>query len=108
MRKNDLVMNTKYALVTGATSGIGYELARLLANDKYNLVIVARTENEVHAVAQELRMEYGVEVLSLTRDLFNIENAFSVYNEVKAKGIDIDILINDAGQGQYGEFIYTD
>jgi uncharacterized protein len=102
--------NTKqqFALVTGGTSGIGYELVKLLANDGYNLVIVARTESDLQRVSTEIGQHYGVEVRTIAKDLFDRENAFAVYNEVAAQNIKIDILINDAGHGNYGEFIDTD
>lgn len=98
----------KYALVTGGTSGIGYELAKLFAKDGYNLVIVARTADDLEKVASELRQEYRIQVETISKDLFKRESAFEVYDEVKAKGIEIDVLVNDAGQGQYGEFVDTD
>jgi uncharacterized protein len=102
--------NTKqqFALVTGGTSGIGYELAKLLANDGYNLVIVARTESDLQRVSKEIAQQYGVEVRTLSKDLFDRENAFAVYNELVSQNIQIDILVNDAGHGNYGEFIDTD
>ena len=101
--------NEKYALITGATSGIGYELAKLFAEDGYNLVIVARGETgDLEKTASDLQNQYGIEVITLAKDLFKRENAFAVYEEVKAKGIEIDILVNDAGQGQYGLFTETD
>jgi len=98
----------KYALVTGATSGIGYELAKLLAKNGYNLVIVSRTENDLQRVADEFRQQFSITVQHLTKDLFQVDNAFSLYEEVKGMGITIDILINDAGQGYYGQFVDTD
>lgn len=97
----------KYALITGGTSGIGFELAKLFAKDKYNLVIVARDEQELNRAAADLK-QYGVSVITMPKDLFRPENAFELYDEVKSKGIDIDVLVNDAGQGQYGEFVDTD
>ncbi|HZG26417.1 MAG TPA: SDR family oxidoreductase [Chitinophagaceae bacterium] len=97
----------KYALITGATSGIGYELAKLFAQDGYNLVIVSRGQDGLDKVAEELQQQ-GVEVVSISKDLFNREASFEVYNEVKAKGIEPDVLVNNAGQGVYGEFVETD
>lgn len=97
----------KYALITGATSGIGRELARLFAADKYNLIIVARDKYELDSTATELRQQ-GIEVITLSKDLFNRDEAFSVYEEVKQKGITVDVLVNDAGQGVYGLFKDTD
>jgi len=95
--------NGKYALITGATSGIGYELALLFAKDQYNLVIVSRDEQQLEVKAQEFR-QHGIEVVPIAKDLFNREDAKSIYDEVKGKGIEIDVLVNDAGQGVYGLF----
>jgi short-subunit dehydrogenase len=97
----------KYVLITGATSGIGYELARLFAADGYNLIIVARDEEELGNKATELRT-HNVEVHSIAQDLFDPGNAFAVYEEVKSLGIQVEILVNDAGQGVYGLFSETD
>jgi short-subunit dehydrogenase len=99
---------TEYAIVTGATSGIGYELAKLLAQDRYNLIVVARDENELARVAGEFNDRYDVDTIAISKDLFNPENAFALYDEIKRVGVDVDILINDAGQGHYGEFKDTD
>ena len=101
-------MTNQYALVTGATSGIGYELAKLLAKDGYNLVIVARGQEALDHTAKELTEAYHVEVLTIARDLFEKDAAFELYDLVRGKGLQIDILVNNAGQGQYGEFINTD
>jgi short-subunit dehydrogenase len=98
----------KNALITGATSGIGYELAKLFANDGYNLVIVARSQDELNKTVEELERVYKVKVTPLVKDLFDSSDAFKVYEEVKAKGLEIDVLVNNAGHGHYGEFINTD
>lgn len=100
--------NNSYALVTGGTSGIGYELAKLLAKDGYKLIIVARNDDELLSVSNEFTSKYGVEVITLAMDLFDRSNAVDLYHEVTSRGIEIDILINDAGHGHYGEFINTD
>jgi uncharacterized protein len=98
----------QYAVVTGGTSGIGYELAALLARDGYNLILVARDENELSAAATDFSQQYGVEVITLSKDLFDVQDAFGLYDEIGRRGITVDILINDAGQGYYGEFINND
>jgi short-subunit dehydrogenase len=98
----------KYALITGGTSGIGRELAKLFAQDRYHLVLVARSQDELSQTAAELQHQYGVQVQTITKDLFEPQAPFAVYDEVKALGIQIDALVNDAGQGQYGAFTTTD
>ncbi|WP_256012799.1 SDR family NAD(P)-dependent oxidoreductase [Desertivirga xinjiangensis] len=100
--------NEKYALITGATSGIGYELAKLFAKDHYNLIIVARDENELSTTASKLKQEFNISVETISKDLFKKESPFEVYDEVKLKGIEIDVLVNDAGHGYYGQFLDTD
>lgn len=95
-------------LITGATSGIGYELAKLFAADGYNLVIVARNESDLQQKTNEFKQQYGVNVTPISKDLFYPGNAFELYDEVNATGMQIDILVNDAGQGHYGEFAETD
>lgn len=103
-----MTTNKQTALITGGTSGIGYELAKLFAKDGYNLVLVARNEVELQRVASKLRSEFQAEVETISRDLFDPENAFEVYNEIGRKTIRIDVLVNDAGQGYYGEFVNSD
>ena len=102
-------MNTsnQYVLITGATSGIGYELAKLFVKDGYNLIIVSRNQDELDIKATEFR-ESGVDVITIAKDLFNRNEAFALCDEIKTAGITIDILVNDAGQGLYGEFKDTD
>jgi short-subunit dehydrogenase len=99
--------SNKYALITGATSGIGYELAKLFVADHYNLVIVGRNQQELDSKAEEFRQS-GVEVTAIQKDLFDNGNAAALYEEVTSKGITIDVLVNNAGQGVYGEFKNTD
>ncbi|WP_220466302.1 SDR family NAD(P)-dependent oxidoreductase [Dyadobacter psychrotolerans] len=96
-----------YALITGATSGIGYELAKLFAKDQYNLVLVARDQRKLDQTQQEFS-SYGIDVIVISKDLFNRDEAFALYNEVKSRGIQIDVLVNDAGQGVYGLFQDTE
>lgn len=98
----------KTALITGATSGIGLELAKLFAKDGYDLVIVARSEDELSKTSLLLSTEYGIGVTPISKDLFERESGFELYEEVKGKGITVDVLVNDAGQGVYGQFVDTD
>lgn len=98
-------LDNRYALITGATHGIGYELAKLFAEDGYNLIIVARTEADLQQRATEFSQQYGVQVISIAKDLFQPNAAFELYEEVKSKNVLVDVLVNDAGQGQYGLFV---
>jgi short-subunit dehydrogenase len=98
----------KYALVTGGTSGIGYEFVRILAKDGYNLFIVARSEGDLQRVANEISTEFGVEVIPVSKNLFDRNQAFELYSIVQSHNVHLDILINDAGHGHYGEFKDTD
>ena len=99
--------NNRYALITGASSGIGYELAKLFAQDGYNLILVARTKEDLGKAATEFS-QYGIDVVTIAKDLFERNAAFEVYDEVKSKGLAVDVLVNDAGQGQFGLFVDSD
>lgn len=101
-------VNNRYALITGATQGIGYELAKLFGEDGYNLIIVARTESDLQQRAAEFSQQYGVDVIPIAKDLFQANAAFELYDEVKSKNVLVDVLVNDAGQGQYGLFVESD
>jgi len=100
--------NENYVLITGATSGIGYELAKIFAENNYNLIIVARSGAKLDDIALEFSNIYDVSVVPIVKDLFNKEAPFEVYEEIRAKGLHVDILVNDAGQGLYGKFVDTD
>src|SRR5579875_153165 len=100
--------NNRYALITGATSGIGYELAKLFAEDGYNLILVARTNEDLEQRREEFSSQYGVKVIPIAKDLFQANAPFELYEEIKNKNLLVDVLVNDAGQGQFGLFIETD
>ena len=100
--------NNRYALITGATQGIGYQLAKLFASDGYNLIIVARTEEDLQQRTSELAGQYGVQVVPIAKDLFQPNAAFELYDAVKQQELLVDVLVNDAGQGQYGLFVEAD
>jgi len=98
--------NKTYTLITGGTSGIGYELAKIFASNGHNLILVSRDEADLTITRNEL-LELGVEVLIISKDLFDRQSPFDLYNEISEKGYDVDVLVNNAGQGQYGEFSET-
>ena len=99
----------RHALITGATSGIGYELAKLFAGDGYSLVLVARSEENLAEVQREFeQMGNGIHVHTIAIDLFERGAAQKIFDETQSKGIRIEALVNNAGQGEYGEFTGTD
>lgn len=101
------MQNEKYTLITGGTEGIGYELAKLFAANGHNLIIVARDEAELAVAAHTLSGD-TVKVIKIAKDLFDPAAAFELYEEIKAKKIQVNILVNNAGQGEYGLFAETD
>lgn len=101
-------MNSKTALITGASSGIGYELAKLFAKDNYSLVIVSRDETKLQEVARELEKIGSPKVAVIAKDLSRDGSAQELYNEVRSRGIEVNILVNDAGFGEHGLFVETD
>src|SRR5687768_10879686 len=88
----------KYALITGGTSGIGYELANLFVKDGYDLILVARSTERLDEVSNEFR-DMGAGVLPLDKDLFQPEAASEVYEELQRHGIKPEVLVNNAAQG---------
>jgi uncharacterized protein len=100
--------DNKFALITGASSGIGYELARIFAAHEYNLIIVARTYSELEKVALELIQLYGVRVLPIACDLSGRAAPFELYAEIEGRDLQVEVLVNDAAQGVYGKFADTD
>ena len=90
------------ALITGASSGIGRDMARVLSQKKYDLILVARNQKELEKLKKELKT--NVEVISM--DLSSVDNCKKLYEQVKNKNI--DILINNAGFGAIGAFRKTD
>ena len=103
------MMNSKkYVLITGATSGIGYEFSKLFAADGYNLIVVARNKAALEKVAVELAQQYNIDVVKFSTDLSNTQNAFYLFDNIIALGLKVSVLINNAGQGVYGKFLFTD
>jgi len=101
-------MAAERALITGASSGIGWELAKLFAADKSDLVLVARRKERLDALAEELKDEFGVDVYVLPKDLSDPEAPKEIFEELKAAGIDVDVVVNNAGFGLRGPFANID
>jgi hypothetical protein len=95
------------ALVTGASSGIGLELASTAARDRHDLVLVARQRERLESIGRGLAEEYGVEVTILAKDLADPAAPAAVARELSERGIAVDVLVNDAGFGVYGFFAET-
>jgi short-subunit dehydrogenase len=95
------------ALITGASGGIGLEIAKLLAAKKIDLIIVARREAQLQALKQSLESEHGIQVHVFAKDLSVTQNPIALYQEIKAQGLAVTILINNAGFGLWGEFTET-
>lgn len=91
------------ALITGASSGIGRDMARVLANKGYNLVLVARNEEQLKELAEELKEKNQIQVESIAMDLSIEENCRELHQKVQ----NVDILINNAGFGDCGNFTKT-
>lgn len=94
------------ALVTGASSGLGRDIARSLARHGVNVIITARRRDRLSELKSELTKEFGVKVLCITADLNDEEQVFKLYDKVKK--YNVDILVNNAGFGVFGEFTDTD
>jgi uncharacterized protein len=100
-------LEKKYTLITGGTAGIGLELARIFASEGFNLILAARSEDELEKAKAELSAT-GVDVITISKDLFEAKAPFELYEEIQNRDLVVNILVNNAGQGLYGEFEDTD
>jgi short-subunit dehydrogenase len=96
------------ALVTGASGGIGLELARLFAADGYDLVLVARSKDKLTQISEELGAQFKVSAHVLMKDLARAESPREIFAELEAAGVSVDVLVNNAGFGSYGLFAEAD
>lgn len=92
------------ALITGASSGIGRDMARILAKKNYDLVLVARNEQKLKELEKELKENNNIKIKTISMDLSQEENCIDLHKSVK----DVDILINNAGFGDCGNFTHTE
>jgi uncharacterized protein len=97
----------EYILLTGASSGIGYEMAKKLAAKQHNLILVARSAAKLATLKEDLQNSYGITVYTFTNDLSKTENALQLYRQVKEAGLHVTMLVNNAGVGVYGSFAET-
>jgi short-subunit dehydrogenase len=96
------------ALITGASGGIGLELARLFAAGGYDLVLVARSAGRLEELAGELRGRHGVAARALAKDLAAPESPEEIFRELEAAGVAVDVLVNNAGFATFGPFVEID
>jgi len=98
----------KTALITGSSSGLGYEFAQLFAQSHYNLILVARSEQKLAQLANELIEKYGISVKLIIKDLSQPNAPEEVFAEVQESAIPVSFLVNNAGFATYGFFSETD
>ncbi|MBI3307378.1 MAG: SDR family oxidoreductase [Candidatus Omnitrophica bacterium] len=98
----------KTALITGASGGIGYEFAKLLAAEGHSLILVARNGEKLQEIALELEKQFPISAKVIPKDLSQSSAREELFREIEREGIPVDILINNAGFGQYGFFSEID
>lgn len=102
-------MKNKYIVITGASSGLGLEFAKLAAQKEYNLILIARRKTELDKIAATLRAQYGVLIHTLEKDLSLLSSPSEIFSEVNDNlKIPVFMLINNAGFGSGGEFAQSD
>jgi len=99
---------SKTALITGASGGIGYELALLFARDGFDCILVARNEDKLRELAARLEREHRVKTMVIGKDLSKLTAVEEIYEEVTAAGLAVDVLVNNAGFPVFGPFVETD
>ncbi len=98
---------SKTALITGASKGIGKELALIFAKNNTNLVLVARSGELLNKLKKDLESTYSVSVVVIVKDLCSSNSVEELFHEIKSNSLDIDYLVNNAGFGDYGLFSNT-
>ncbi len=104
MGEQSKAKQSKTALITGASGGIGYELAKLFAHDHHNLVLVARNGPRLKQIGEELHGQFGVSVTTAALDLVAPESPRALFEQLRRESVAVDILVNNAGYGKFGEF----
>ncbi len=98
-------MENKWVLITGASAGVGKEIAGIMAKKNWNLVLVARSADKLKELASQLNKDYGVQIKECPADLSKDNAAHEIFDFCKAQNVKIDLLINNAGAGLYGPSI---
>lgn len=97
--------NKQTALITGASVGLGKEFAGLFAKDGHDVVLVARSEDKLKALAAQLEADHKIKAHVVAADLTDPKAPAAIFAAVKAKGVDVDFLVNNAGFGSAGAFL---
>jgi len=98
----------KTVLITGASAGIGKELARCFARDGYRIVMAARDPEKLRAAAAEIAADHGVQTIPIDIDLAVPDAARTLHDRIEQQGITIDVLVNNAGFANFGKFVNVD
>lgn len=97
-----------YALITGASKGIGLELAKLFAKDGYPLILIARSSHLLEEIKKEFEIKYQIVVKVIVQDLSKSGASKEIYDAIQKEHLQVDYLINNAGFGDYGPFLDSD
>src|SRR5258708_12205039 len=92
------------ALITGASGGIGYELAKLFARDRHNLVLVARSGDKLAQIATELQTQFGISAKTVVLDLAAPPAPKFLFDQLQCEGITVDILVNNPPSAPHRAF----
>ncbi|HEX8463248.1 MAG TPA: SDR family NAD(P)-dependent oxidoreductase, partial [Abditibacterium sp.] len=98
----------KWVLITGAASGIGAELGRLFARDRYGVVMIDKDRDGLDKMSLEFAEKHKIETISLVYDLSLPETPPQIFADLQVQGVEIDVLVNNAGFGTFGNFWETD
>jgi uncharacterized protein len=99
-----MTSNSSIVLVTGASSGIGLEFAKLFAASKHRLILTARNAEALEKLADDLRQSHGIEVHVILADLADVAGPQLLFDEIQRRDLPVDILVNNAGFGTHGQF----
>lgn len=101
-------MERPTALITGASAGIGRAFAHVFAQNKYNVILVARSTDKLEEVAREIRQQSAVDVTVMSQDLATAAGAQQLFDRVRTAGLQVDVLVNNAGMTSLRPFHLTE
>ncbi len=107
-KNSNIKTMAKTVLITGASGGIGYELAKVFARNRYNLILVARSLDKLQRIQTELALSDDIRVDIISQDLSQSESPVALFEQIQQQGLTVDVLVNNAGFGDYGPFAESD